>query len=60
MIENDILRLQVTVNVAESSELFEPCDYLKKYFIELSVIPVLLEVHPHINFVPPVIKENCI
>ena len=51
MIENNVLRLKVTVNEAEATELFQSSNNLKKNIIELAVIAVFLKIHPHVHLV---------
>lgn len=46
------------MHVTQVVELLETSYYLKQYFIELSVVSVLLEVLPKVRVVPLDV-ENC-
>ena len=60
MIENNVLRLKVTVYEAEATELFKSSNYLKKNIIKLAVIAVFLKIHPHVHLVLVDIENNSI
>jgi hypothetical protein len=60
LIENNVLRLKVTVYEAEATELFKSSNYLKKNIIKFAVIAVFLEVHPHVHFVLGDVEDRSI
>jgi hypothetical protein len=50
-IENNVFRLEVSMNVSKSMKLLDSFDHLHEDFIELTSFPVLLEIDSEVHLI---------